>query len=212
MRDLAPGVWDWQTRHPEWEEGAPWGPTVSSHAIELDEGLVLFDPLGVPDELREKAVAVVLTAPWHERDTRDLGLPVYAPRPESREELIVTFDVDPARIPDDWVSSDLKWLVHEGGGEFHEVPPGPFGIEVFAGRSRADVVLWVERTRTVVAGDTLADWGDGLKIHPEWLSAKVPHDEVVARLRPLLDKPVELVLPAHGLPTDRAALERALGV
>jgi hypothetical protein len=30
------------------------------------------------------------------------------------------------------------------------------------------------------------------------------------RLRPLLDLPVELVLPAHGEPTDRAALERVL--
>ena len=29
-------------------------------------------------------------------------------------------------------------------------------------------------------------------------------------LRPLLELPVELVLPAHGAPTDRAALERAL--
>ena len=35
-------------------------------------------------------------------------------------------------------------------------------------------------------------------------------DDVVRRLRPLLDLPVELVLPAHGEPTDRAALERAL--
>jgi hypothetical protein len=29
-------------------------------------------------------------------------------------------------------------------------------------------------------------------------------------LRPLLDKPVEFVLPTHGEPADRAALERAL--
>jgi hypothetical protein len=30
------------------------------------------------------------------------------------------------------------------------------------------------------------------------------------RLAPLLALPVEVVLPAHGAPTDRAALERAL--
>jgi len=29
-------------------------------------------------------------------------------------------------------------------------------------------------------------------------------------LQPLLDLPVELVLPTHGAPADRAALERAL--
>jgi hypothetical protein len=34
---------------------------------------------------------------------------------------------------------------------------------------------------------------------------------VTGDLRPLLELPVELVLPAHGEPTDRAALERALG-
>lgn len=35
-------------------------------------------------------------------------------------------------------------------------------------------------------------------------------DDVVRRLRPLLDLPIELVLPAHGEPVDRDALERAL--
>jgi hypothetical protein len=35
-------------------------------------------------------------------------------------------------------------------------------------------------------------------------------DDVVRRLRPLLELPVELVLPAHGEPVGREALERAL--
>ena len=38
----------------------------------------------------------------------------------------------------------------------------------------------------------------------------VTRDDIVERLRPLLDLPVELVLPAHGEPRDRAALERVL--
>ena len=38
----------------------------------------------------------------------------------------------------------------------------------------------------------------------------VTRDEVVGRLRPLLDRSVEVVLSAHGAPTVRAALERAL--
>jgi len=36
----------------------------------------------------------------------------------------------------------------------------------------------------------------------------VTRDDVVRRLRPLLDLEIELVLPAHGAPADRAALER----
>ena len=60
-----------------------------------------------------------------------------------------------------------------------------------------------------VTGDSLSDFGDGLDIQ---LGGRkhVTREEVVQRLRPLLDLPVELVLPAHGEPTDRAALERAL--
>ncbi len=34
--------------------------------------------------------------------------------------------------------------------------------------------------------------------------------QVAAGLRPLLALPVEVLLPAHGAPTDRAALEGAL--
>lgn len=64
--------------------------------------------------------------------------------------------------------------------------------------------------KAVVAGDSLADWGDGLKIQSEWLSAKVSREDVASQLRPLLERQVEAVLPAHGLPTDRQALERAL--
>ena len=61
----------------------------------------------------------------------------------------------------------------------------------------------------IVTGDSLSDLGDGLDI---WIADRkhVTRDDVVQRLRPLLDLPVELVLPAHGEPTDRAALERVL--
>ena len=44
----------------------------------------------------------------------------------------------------------------------------------------------------------------------EWLRGGVTSEQVVERLRRLLALPVEVVLPAHGSPTDRAALERAL--
>jgi glyoxylase-like metal-dependent hydrolase (beta-lactamase superfamily II) len=193
VRELAPGLWDWQARHPEWQEGD-----------------------SVPAELAERATAIVLTAPWHERDSRklvgELHVPVYAARPDSASDLIELFGVDPARV-EGFISEDLRWLIHEDGGEWREISadePPPFGIEVFAGRTRNDLVFWVEEARAVIAGDTLADWGDGLAIRSEWLSATTSRDEVVARLRPLLDRLVEIVLPAHGAPTGRAALERAL--
>ena len=62
----------------------------------------------------------------------------------------------------------------------------------------------------VIAGDTLADFGDGIQINERWLLEGVSRESVAERLRPLLDKPVEHVLATHGGPVDRAALERAL--
>ena len=70
-------------------------------------------------------------------------------------------------------------------------------------------MLWVESVGAVISGDTLVDFGRGLEIN-EWLRGGVTREQVVERLRPLLALPVEVVLPAHGAPTDRAALERAL--
>ena len=85
----------------------------------------------------------------------------------------------------------------------------PIGVEAFPGREHNDLVLWVESRRAVIAGDTLVDFGQGLQI-ADWLREEVTREYVAEGLRPLLDLPVELVLPAHGAPTDRAALERAL--
>ncbi len=58
--------------------------------------LLLFDPLSVPDELLELAAdrepVVVLTAPWHERDTQSLverlDVPVFVPPPDTADDLV----------------------------------------------------------------------------------------------------------------------------
>ena len=34
MRELRPGLWHWQARHPQWQEGEPWDPNVSSYALD----------------------------------------------------------------------------------------------------------------------------------------------------------------------------------
>jgi hypothetical protein len=43
-----------------------------------------------------------------------------------------------------------------------------------------------------------------------WLAEGVTREQVVEGLHTLLERPIEHVLPTHGPPTDRAALERAL--
>jgi hypothetical protein len=107
-------------------------------------------------------------------------------------------------------SEDLA-LLRAGEGEGHFQGPGawPFGIEAYAGREDNDLILWLPSINAIVTGDSLSDFGDGLGVQ---LGGRkhVTGDAVVRRLRPLLDLPVELVLPAHGEPTGRAALERVL--
>jgi len=81
---------------PEWTPDQHWRPEVSSYAIDDGERLLLFDPLDVPRELEElpadRKPVVVLTAPWHERDTRSLverfHAPVFAPPPDSQQDLM----------------------------------------------------------------------------------------------------------------------------
>ncbi|HEY1564597.1 MAG TPA: MBL fold metallo-hydrolase [Gaiellaceae bacterium] len=209
MHELRPDLWHWRAPHPDWAADEAWQQEVSSYAIELGDELLLFDPLSVPDELRGRATAVVLTAPYHERDARALGLPVHTPPADTWEDWVEKFGVDPDRVRG-MESDDLAWLrAGEGEGHFHGPGAWPFGIHAYAGRENNDLVLWLPSIAAIVTGDSLSDFGDGLDIQ---LGGRkhVTRDDVVERLRPLLDLPVELVLPAHGEPTDRAALERAL--
>ena len=198
MQEVRPGLWWWEERHPDWTpSNGDWGPEVSSYALDDGERLLLVDPLAAPAELLELAAqrepVILLTNWWHERDTsalnEQLGGEVHGPAPDA-----------------------------DGRGEgvtAHVFAPGdrlPFGVEVFDGREPPlDVVLWFESHRAVVIGDTLIDRGNGIEIVDSWLADGVTRAQVVESLRPLLAKEIDVVLPTHGAPTDRAALERALG-
>ncbi len=156
----------------------------------------------MPHELEELAASrepvVVLTAPWHERDTQSLverlDAPVFTPPPDEG-------------------TPDVAWLLSGARSHAHLYSAGdrlPVGVEAFPGRLPNDLVLWIESSRAVIAGDTLVDFGEGLEIPVEWLPTGVTREQVANALEMLLDLPVEVVLATHGGPTDRAALGRAL--
>ena len=219
MRELRPGLWHWEAPHPNWRPTEPWSENVSSYALEDGERLLLFDPLAVPSEFGDLAAgretAIVLTAPWHERDAQPLverlDVPVYTPPPDTAEDLMRTYGITAEQAGDG--SPDVRWLLDGEAGEAHWYSAGdrlPVGVQAFPGQKHNDLVLWIENRRAVVAGDTLVDFGEGLHINPRWLSAGVTREQVVDGLRPLLALPVEHVLATHGGPTDRAALERVL--
>ena len=194
MREVQTGLWHWEAPHPEWKPGSDWPRLVSSYALDDGERLLLFDPLAPPAEILKLATsrepAIVLTCRWHVRDgpglAERLRAPLYVPPPD---------EGDPDPVP---------------GRVFTAGERLPVGVEALPGMESNDLVLWVESRRAVVIGDTLIDRGGGLEIWDNWLPEGMTREQVAEGLRPLLERPVELVLPTHGPPTDRAALERAL--
>lgn len=219
MRELASGVWHWQGTHPQWSDGEPWDPNVSSYAIDDGERLLIFDPIEPPNELfdlaAERDTTIVLTSPWHERDMQTLvvrlDLAVFAPRPDSAQDLVDKFGITIEQAGDG--SPDLVWLRAESPDSWRPYTvdgPLPAGIEAFEGREPNDIVLWIESHHAVVAGDTIADFGNGLEVSARWLREGITWESRVERLRPILDKPVEHVLATHGGPFEPGDLERAL--
>jgi glyoxylase-like metal-dependent hydrolase (beta-lactamase superfamily II) len=102
------------------------------------------------------------------------------------------------------------------GEVFEEGDTLPFGVQALPGMEPNDLVLWIESKRALVLGDTLMDRGAGLQFAREWddkgaIAARgVPPAELLERLQPLRELPVELVLATHGGVCDRADLQRAL--
>lgn len=198
MREVRSGVWHWEARHPEWNDRQWWGPLVSCYAVDDGARLVLFDPLEPPAELdalaTQRETAIVLTCPWHRRGAGALaaryGATLYVPPPDQG---------DPAPVD---------------GTVFREGDRLPVGVEAFPGMEPNDLILWVESHGVLIAGDTLQDRGDGLQFLGDLVN-NVPGDvsveAILERMQPLLSLPVELVLPTHGEPAGRAALQAALG-
>ena len=194
MREVQAGVWHWAAPHPEWRQEDWDYKDVSSYAIDDGVHLLLFDPLAVPDEILELAAAretaIVLTSPWHRRDAvslaQQLGAQIYVPPPDPP---------DPDPVP---------------GHVFRAGDQLPIGVEAFPGREPNDLVLWIESRKALVMGDTLVDRGAGLEFLPDWAPEGVAPEAILDALQPLRELPVEVVLPTHGPPTDREALERAL--
>jgi len=194
--ELRPGLWTWTAHHPDWttpDDG--WGPDVRSYALAAEGELVLVDPLAPPPEIDELAagreVAVVLTVLDHRRSTADcvirFGANVHAPH------------VAVARL-----SPATGYAVGDA------LPGGLLAQTAFWPN---EATLWSSAHGALFTGDVLLN-EHGLSILPDdWLAGAATPDEVRAGLRPLLDLPVELVLPTHGAPVvagAHAQLEAAL--
>jgi glyoxylase-like metal-dependent hydrolase (beta-lactamase superfamily II) len=87
------------------------------------------------------------------------------------------------------------------------------GVKAFSAERADEVAYWLERPRTLVFGDAiLGDQAGGLRLTP-WARNAEGLERTRTALLPLLELPVEVVLPAHGnivLANGREALRRAL--
>jgi hypothetical protein len=194
MEQLAPGLRRFAVWHDDWEEEVGWV------AVDTDDGLVLIDPLDPPTELRRPA-HVFYTVYWHARDGAKL------------------------RANRVWAGSrSVKPLANRGIEVTDVAGPDtalPAGIQVFQTPRASEVVYWLPEQRAVVAGDVLLGAGakpratdDPLRLCPERWLGKRTHADLRASLRPLLDLPVEHVLPSHGRPVlehGKRELNRLLG-
>lgn len=196
--DVAPGLWIWRQRYPDWQPEAGWEPVVASTCVECGGELAVLDPL-VPsdgaDELwarldeRPPTLAIVLK-PDHVRDVDAVveryGIPAFGP----------------------W----LFWRQNIPRTELAGIQPGsvlPGGlVALHDGRGRNETPIWVPDRETIVFADALTAQGDGtLRV---W-STPWHTERVVPALRALLDLPFERVVVSHGEPVhDRAAFVRAL--
>src|SRR5262245_30567009 len=70
VQELRPGLWRWTGNHPEWDHAETWGPEVASVFAELENSVVVVDPL-VPQDDEERFWAAL------DRDVRRSGLPLH---------------------------------------------------------------------------------------------------------------------------------------
>jgi hypothetical protein len=102
VQELRPGLWRWTGSHPEWDHAESWGPEVGSVYAELEDTVVVVDPLVPTDEEERfwsaldrdveragRPLHVLLTVHWHERSVAAVLDRYHATlwRPEEKGEL-----------------------------------------------------------------------------------------------------------------------------
>jgi glyoxylase-like metal-dependent hydrolase (beta-lactamase superfamily II) len=189
MIELDPGLRYWYAPHPAWRPDENWPEGVLCAYYEAPEALVLFDPLvqrGEEDEFWRaldgdverlgRPVRVLLTAPWHDRDTT-LVVERYG-----------------AEV---WAHPEALWKDHPVLTTTDQLPSG---VETFLpdGNEEGQAFFFIREHRTLVTGDMFSGTGDVFHV---FVSPDEPNpDAFVASLHGLLELPIERVLIAHGEP------------
>jgi hypothetical protein len=185
VAELAPGLWRWTARHPDWKDAYDWSPVVGCFYAETDDATLVIDAL-VPDDEGERFWSAL------DRDVERRGLPV----------AVLLTEAAHARSSGQVAArySSAVWG-HEGargkvgGAEFHAVRPG----EVLPGGARvldegheggSGTPLFLPSHGALVPGDAIVEVDGELRV---WSAF-----EGLPALRRWLELPIEHVLVSHG--------------
>ena len=197
LTDVAPGLWLWRQRYPDWRPEAGWEPVVSSTCVESGGEVAVLDPL-VP--------AGGAAALWERLDARPPTLAVVL-KPDHVRDVDAIVGRYACRAFGPW----LFWRGNIPATDLEPIEPGsvlPGGlVALHDGRGRNETPLWLPEQRTLVFADGLTAQGDGtLRV---WATPQLARAR--SALRELLELPFERVIVSHGEPVhDRASFERAL--
>lgn len=196
MEEVAPGIWAWRTRHPEWNSTTE---RVASYALRFDDGIVIVDPLldataareDHLDALRELAgqrpCLVYVTIPYHVRDSAEVA--------DALSASVAGHTALQKRLP-----ATTPFLDVSGDGA--QLPFGVRAIRIGKPR-RYEMPLLSPRHRALVFGDAVVGVEGGLRVWaiPTGESGQTWYRQrFLPTLRPLLDEHIEHVLVTHGQP------------
>ena len=210
--EIAPGLWRWTARHPDWHPGA-FGAEVGSYALADGPRLVVIDPLlpdppepvlGLLDGLATERVDIAVTIPYHVRDAEAVWS-----RLRGRAATAIRGHPALARRLSD--ASGFEPLDPGAPG------PGGFSAHAIGRPRRYERPVLVAAHAALAFGDAVVEVDGALRL---WSQEAV--DERKARwyaerfaptLRPLVERAPERVLVTHSEPVmtgATAALATAL--
>ena len=190
MEKLAPDLWRFTARHPEWHPKG-FGDDVAGFALRDEEGLLLIDPLVSDAEdlealdalANDGPVTIFITIPYHVRSAAEL-----AQRWDDVE--VLSHPATQRKLP--------------AGTPFQPIEAGqplPHGAVAFGIGSprRQELPVYLPRARALAFGDAVVGADGGLRV---WLWADTRERWYEDRFRPTLEPLTQLdidrVLVTHG--------------
>jgi glyoxylase-like metal-dependent hydrolase (beta-lactamase superfamily II) len=202
VAELAPDLWRWTARHPDWHPADAFGAEVASYALVADDEILLIDPL-LPDSdddvsavlkrldalaAAAKTTHILITIGYHVRSAEPLRARytghIYGPKSIA------------SRLAD-----AKTYTILEPG------VPGPAGAIAHAIGSprRTELPLWLPSHKALAFGDALVTNPDG-KLRM-WAQKSRDAQQIAfyrSRFAPTLDPlralPVQRILTTHGPP------------